>query len=297
MTEAEQLTNAMAVCAAVLFQALIVLRQVKKPPSMAETTLRENIEGIGCHKEGCIQPITGRPCTGGCKWDYTEAAGPTSGCTIRDQNRHKGLVALRKLALDWQISPAVIFKCCAIPNVKDQKEALSSALFKWAKNFDYVRPKPPSTEDENGRDQFGQLRPEVPATEEALEGLTTKQSALMAEGQMRTIGRAWEKNPPCRCCNYRRCHKNRAWSNFIKSPSLQVLGSYSGTVLEWCLTGSQMWIAVGVYIITRSLLRVYRAPEYADWFPPIQQPSVIGGFLSFFLVFYASQAFQRFCEQ
>ena len=41
--------------------------------------------------------------------DYTEAAGPTSGCEIRDQNRHKGLVALRKLALDWQISPEVVF--------------------------------------------------------------------------------------------------------------------------------------------------------------------------------------------
>jgi len=90
--------------------ALIVLRLVKKPPSLAEKALQDTIQGVGCAKKGCRQPITGVACVGGCKWDYTDAAGPTSGCEIRDQNRHKGLVALRKLALDWQISPEVVFE-------------------------------------------------------------------------------------------------------------------------------------------------------------------------------------------
>ena len=98
-----------------------------------------------------------------------------------------------------------------------------------------------------------------------------------------------------------------------------------------------MWISVIVYLITRAMVRRcgkresfaipllykntiihqdrlgtnkgrtqnkrrvfllrFRHPDDLDYFPPLEQPAVIGGFLSFFLVFYASQAYNRFHEQ
>jgi hypothetical protein len=66
--------------------------------------------------------------------------------------------------------------------------------------------------------------------------------------------------------------------------SLQILYSHTATALEWCLTGIQMWVSIGVYLVTRILIRTYRTPEQMDLFPPLINPSVVGGFLSFFLV-------------
>jgi hypothetical protein len=60
----------------------------------------------------------------------------------------------------------------------------------------------------------------------------------MLEGQHRTVGRAWEKSPP-RCCKMKCCQDSRSCQAILKSPSLQILSSHKGTVLEWCLTGAK----------------------------------------------------------
>jgi hypothetical protein len=40
------------------------------------------------------------------------------------------------------------FSQVSIPSVEAQKDALADALLTWAKNFDFVRPKPPTATDE-----------------------------------------------------------------------------------------------------------------------------------------------------
>ena len=65
---------------------------------------------------------------------------------------------------------------------------------------------------------------------------------------------------------------------------MQILLSHTGTVIEWCLTGIQMWLSIGIYLATRLLLRRFRSEEEHEIFPPLTNPSMIGSFLSFFLV-------------
>ena len=57
-----------------------------------------------------------------------------------------------------------------------------------------------------------------------------------------------------------------------------------------------MWFSILVYLLVRVLIRFQ--VEVA-WFPPLEQQGVgiLGQFLSFFLVFYAGQAYSRFVAQ
>ena len=72
-------------------QALIILRLVKQPPSLAEKLLRYEIEATGCARPGC-KADKGTHCSGGCKWDE-------SGVGTEMTERHRGLVSLRKFAV------------------------------------------------------------------------------------------------------------------------------------------------------------------------------------------------------
>lgn len=112
---------------------LIVLRLVKKPPSLGENALNHAVEGVGCKHEGCKQPITGAPCVGGCKWDETG-----EGREIAD--RHNGLIELWKLVLAWGVSPTEVFAAVGVEKVREQKEALTKMLFDRARKLDFVRP-------------------------------------------------------------------------------------------------------------------------------------------------------------
>jgi hypothetical protein len=61
---------------------------------------------------------------------------------------------------------------------------------------------------------------------------------------------------------------------------------------QWVLSGQQMWMAILVYWVTRIMIRAQIAEE--KHLPPLNGLPIIGSFLSFFLVFYAGQAYTRF---
>ena len=56
-----------------------------------------------------------------------------------------------------------------------------------------------------------------------------------------------------------------------------------------------MWMAIFVYWVTRIMIRAQIAEE--KHLPPLNGLPIIGSFLSFFLVFYAGQAYTRFNNQ
>ena len=64
---------------------------------------------------------------------------------------------------------------------------------------------------------------------------------------------------------------------------------------QWVLSGNQMWMAILVYWTTRIMIRAQIAEE--KHLPPLNGLPIIGSFLSFFLVFYAGQAYTRFNSQ
>ena len=246
-------------------QALIILRLVKKPPTLAERHLLDTIEGVGCTRPACKHSVTGVPCVGGCKWDE-------AGKGVLTTARHQGLVALRELALEWDVPAHDIFDAVEIPRVVDQKTQLVALILHRARQLDFKRPEEPEKEHEGSS---------VPKDSDELKAVQELQERLFEEGKMKAEGQL-----PSRCCA-RVCGKLPGLRACVSSPSIQILRSVEGTVLEWCVRGAQMWISIIVYICTRLLARRYRQPEDIEYFPQMEQPHIIGGFLSFFLVFYA----------
>lgn len=97
----------------------------------------------------------------------------------------------------------------------------------------------------------------------------------------------FEGKKPLACCD---CF-------FLSTNSmLQILFTWTGTVLPMAMGGMQMWFSILIYWFTRFAIRSQIAEEV---FPPLEQQGVgiLGQFLSFFLVFYASQAYARFNAQ
>eukprot|EP01040_Poterioochromonas_malhamensis_P010419 gene10419-11335_t len=77
-----------------------------------------------------------------------------------------------------------------------------------------------------------------------------------------------------------------------------MLRIFMGTILPHLLTSRQTWLINCQYIIIRVLLR-YEIINLGPDLPGISTTilSIIGGFLSFFLVFFVSQAYTRFMTQ
>ena len=166
-----------------------------------------------------------------------------------------------------------------MPDLMSQKDKLTALIVNRARSLDFVRPSEP--EELSARDSSQQ-------TDADLAKVMRVQEHLLLVGRLRTDGLAWAEEPLTCCKGRARC------CCAIRSASLQIVMSMQGTVLEWCIKGVQMWISVSVYIVTRILVRRFRKPEEQQQFPPMDAPHIIGGFLSFFLVFYASQAYRRF---
>ncbi len=76
----------------------------------------------------------------------------------------------------------------------------------------------------------------------------------------------------------------------------QILFSWTGTVLPMAMRSGQMYLSIIVYLLVRVLIRFQTEVAF---FPPLEQQGVgiLGQFLSFFLVFYAGQAYTRFVAQ
>ena len=73
----------------------------------------------------------------------------------------------------------------------------------------------------------------------------------------------------------------------------RILSHWDGTCLELLLLDSLFWITVAIYVGLRFQLRHGQIPEYVQDFGGANI-TVIGGFLSFFLVFYVNQSHRRF---
>lgn len=174
--------------------------------------------GAGCKHPLCIHARTGAACKGGCKWDE-------SGVGIKAVERHKGLVALRQLALAWDVPTRDVFRAVGIPRVADQRAELQKMILGRGAKLDFVRP---STTQWKAKHRW------VPKDDEELDALTTTQVQLMNGGTLKNNGTLWEDNRTSpRCCKY-------CCASFRGSISLQILYSRKGTVLEWCLGGIQV---------------------------------------------------------
>lgn len=79
--------------------------------------------------------------------------------------------------------------------------------------------------------------------------------------------------------------------------SLLFLTSFTGTLLPYVLTDYLFWLTLIAYCFVRYL--IWKDPMIMLDLPPIMIPqvSVVGGFLSFFLVFFTSQSYSRFLQQ
>jgi predicted membrane chloride channel (bestrophin family) len=73
----------------------------------------------------------------------------------------------------------------------------------------------------------------------------------------------------------------------------RILSHWDGTCLELLLLDSLFWITVAIYVGLRFQLRYGQIPEYVQDLGSANI-TVIGGFLSFFLVFYVNQSHSRF---
>ena len=81
------------------------------------------------------------------------------------------------------------------------------------------------------------------------------------------------------------------------SAEYQVLASYSATVLPWAFNDIRYWFSMVVYLATRFSAR--QGYGQNGELPQIDSGSAgtVGGFLTFFLVFYAGQAYSRYNDQ
>jgi hypothetical protein len=79
---------------------------------------------------------------------------------------------------------------------------------------------------------------------------------------------------------------------------LNILCSFTGTILPNILLSRQAWFTAILYVFLRLLL-VNKIVEVGDTLPQINSTimSIIGGFVSFFLVFFLSQAYSRYTQQ
>lgn len=80
-------------------------------------------------------------------------------------------------------------------------------------------------------------------------------------------------------------------------PFWKILSYWDGTVLQTILYDSVLlWIVLGLYIFIRLQAHFYHLPGQVEDVELIDI-AVLGGFLSFFLVFFASQNYTRFYNQ
>ncbi len=86
--------------------------------------------------------------------------------------------------------------------------------------------------------------------------------------------------------------RRRAILKRSEEPFWGILAHWDGTVLPSIFTDSLFWITVGIYI----LIRVWARTGIPDYVVDLGSGdiAVIGGFLSFFLVFYVNQSNTRF---
>lgn len=79
--------------------------------------------------------------------------------------------------------------------------------------------------------------------------------------------------------------------------SLIFLTSFAGTLLPYVLTDYLFWLTFTVYGAVRCA--IWLDGDIVNDLPPVLVPqvSVVGGFLSFFLVFFTSQSYSRFLTQ
>eukprot|EP00599_Poterioochromonas_sp_BG-1_P002735 CAMPEP_0173140288 /NCGR_PEP_ID=MMETSP1105-20130129/4789_1 /TAXON_ID=2985 /ORGANISM="Ochromonas sp., Strain BG-1" /LENGTH=465 /DNA_ID=CAMNT_0014053231 /DNA_START=36 /DNA_END=1433 /DNA_ORIENTATION=+ len=89
-----------------------------------------------------------------------------------------------------------------------------------------------------------------------------------------------------------RARLNEKVRNFSQNDMIR---SFAGTVIPKILTSRQAWLVIFEYIIIRVLLRE-KIIERGDDLPDISTAAlaIIGSFMSFFLVFFVSQAYARF---
>lgn len=83
---------------------------------------------------------------------------------------------------------------------------------------------------------------------------------------------------------------------FASNPLLQIMGSFEGTVLPWAFSDLRLWLCVSVFTGVRVALRFGMSQSSL---PHVNTTALgtIGGFLSFFIVFYLDQAYKRFTTQ
>jgi len=84
----------------------------------------------------------------------------------------------------------------------------------------------------------------------------------------------------------------------LKGP-LTILTTYTGTIVPHILRSFQFWSTILGYWLVRTLVRNDVLEDGPDCKYPIQlvQVSILGGFFSFALVFYASQSYSRYTTQ
>lgn len=78
----------------------------------------------------------------------------------------------------------------------------------------------------------------------------------------------------------------------------KIAHSFVGTILPYLITSPLSWAMASMYVLLRCFLR-YEVIHLGDDLPEMNGvvTSIVGGFMSFFLVFFVSQAYARFVAQ
>jgi hypothetical protein len=89
--------------------------------------------------------------------------------------------------------------------------------------------------------------------------------------------------------------KRRAIVQRVEEPFWKTLLHWDGTVLSDLKTDSVLWFTMALYIATRVLAR-QELPDFVSNLDSGGRTGIIGGFLTFFIVFYVNQSHQRFFQ-
>ena len=88
-------------------------------------------------------------------------------------------------------------------------------------------------------------------------------------------------------------HKRREILLWVEQPTWRVLTHWDGTVLRILAVNPLLWATLVIFVVVRWFARNKEIPEFMGD-TTSDSMTVLGGFLSFFLVFYVNQNHKRF---
>jgi len=89
--------------------------------------------------------------------------------------------------------------------------------------------------------------------------------------------------------------KRREILLWVEQPTWRVLTHWNGTVLRIIATNYLLWLTMAIFVGMRLFVRGRDLPEYMGE-TTNDSMTVVGAFLSFFLVFYVNQNHKRFFQ-